>query len=419
MTNPLLNKHILLGVTGSIAAYKAADLASKLAQAGAQVETVLTEAALKFVAPLTFQSVTGCRAYTEADLWGSEGHVQHIGLGKGADLLMIAPASANTLAKLAHGLADNLLTLAALAAQCPILVAPAMDGGMFLHPATQANLEILRQRGVIVIGPAEGHLASGLSGIGRMIEPLDLLGQARFLLSRRGPLKDCKIVITAGGTQEPIDPVRSIANRSSGKQGFALAQAGLDLGGEVTLIAGNVNLASKVMPSESESLAAAVGAQRVDVSTANEMLQAVLEAISGAEALVMAAAVADFRPVQAAAQKLKKEQGIPKIKLEATPDILQQVAQTRLEGGWPRLVIGFAAESQDLLENARKKIHAKSLDMIVANNINTSEAGFGVDTNQVTLLYPDGKVEAMPLMSKMEVAEAVMERVVMMIGNKR
>lgn len=400
MPNPLQNKTILLGVTGSIACYKAADLASKLAQSGALVDVILTQAALQFVTPLTYQSVTGRRAYGDADLWGSEGHVQHIGLGKGADLLCIAPASANTLAKLAHGIADNLLCVTALAARCPLLVAPAMDGGMFSHPATQANLETLRQRGAAIVGPAEGHLASGLVGIGRMVEPLEVLGHIRLALARQGPLAGQRVVVTAGGTQEPIDPVRRITNRSSGKQGFALAQAALDLGAEVTLIAGPTHLP------------APVGVRRVDVVTAQEMLDAVLAELSQASALVMAAAVADFRPVSPAGEKIKKEAGLPEIRLEKTPDILAAVAVHKTATGFPRLLVGFAAESQQLLENARRKVDVKQLDFIVANDIRAPGAGFSVDTNQVTLLYAGGRTESLPLMSKAEVAEVVMERVV-------
>ena len=405
MSNPIQGKHLLLGVTGSIAAYKAAELASRLAQAGAQVDTLLTQAALQFVAPLTFQSVTGRRAFTDADLWGSEGHVQHIGLGKGADLLVIAPVSANTLAKLSHGLADNLLTVTALAAVCPLMVAPAMDGGMFAHPATQANLEVLRKRGAIVVGPAEGRLASGLTGLGRMVEPLELLGHVRLALSRQGPLAGRKVVVTAGGTQEPIDPVRMIANRSSGKQGFALAQAALDLGAEVTLICGPVHLDSLV------------GAQRVEVLTAQEMLEAVLAALPGTDGLIMAAAVADFRPAIRMEQKIKKAGGVPEIHLEATPDILCAVAEFKSEKGWPRWTIGFAAESQSLLENARAKLQAKKVDLLVANDISAADAGFGMDTNRVTLLYPDGRTEPLPLMSKEQVAEEVVGRLTALISN--
>lgn len=397
--NPLQDKTILLGVTGSIACYKAADLASKLTQAGAKVEVILTAAALQFLTPLTFQSVTGRRAYQDSDLWGREGHVQHIGLGKGADLLVIAPASANTLAKLAHGIADNLLSVTALAARCPLLVAPAMDGGMYAHPATQENLAILSRRGAIIVGPAEGHLASGLVGIGRMVEPPEILGQIRLALARGGPLSGRKVVVTAGGTQEPIDPVRVIANRSSGKQGFALARAALDLGAEVILIAGPT------------SLAAPVGARRVDVGSASEMHAAVLENLPGADALLMAAAVADFRPAQIGQHKLKKEAGIPEIRLENTVDILASVAEEKARTGFPRFTVGFAAESRDLLENAGQKLRKKRLDLIVANDITAPDAGFSVDSNRVTLLFPNGKVQELPLMSKEEVAERVLDEV--------
>ncbi len=398
--NLLINQNIILGVTGSIAAYKAAELASRLTQAGAQVETILTASAQQFIKPLTFQSVTGQRAYTDADLWGSEGHVQHISLGKNANLLVIAPASANTLAKLAHGLADNLLSITALAASCPILVAPAMDGGMYTHPATQANLELLRQRGVTIVGPAEGHLASGLVGLGRMVEPAELFGHIRLLLGRSGPLSGRQVVITAGGTQEPIDPVRVIANRSSGKQGFALAQAAIDLGAQVTLIAGPVSLSEPV------------GARRINVSTAQEMHQAVLAALPQADALVMAAAVADFRPETQADQKIKKETSFPQIQLARTIDILTAVVEQKVITGWPLLTVGFAAESQDLLENAQAKLNTKKLDLIVANDISASDAGFGVETNRVTILFASGRRETLPLMDKTDVAQVVMQTVV-------
>jgi phosphopantothenoylcysteine decarboxylase/phosphopantothenate--cysteine ligase len=403
MANPIVNKHILLGVTGSIACYKAADLASRLTQAEALVNVILTQAAGQFITPLTFQSVTGRKAYVEADLWGNQGHVLHIGLGKSADLLVIAPASANTLAKLAHGLADNLLTVTALAATCPLIVAPAMDGGMFAHPATQANLEILKLRGATLVGPAQGHLASGLVGVGRMVEPTELLGHIRLALGRNGPLQGLQVVVTAGGTQEPIDPVRAITNRSSGKQGFALVQAALDLGADVTLIAGPTSLSTPV------------GARRVDVRTAQEMLEAVLAALPQASLLIMAAAVADFKPAALAGQKIKKESGIPQIKLENTPDILASVASFKAERGWPRLTVGFAAESQNLLDNARSKLRLKNLDIIAANDISAMDAGFGVDDNRVTLLFADGRVEALSLMSKAKVAEAILERAIALL----
>lgn len=403
MTNPLQAKTILLGVTGSIAAYKAADLASKFTQAGAQVDAILTAGALQFITPLTFQSVTGRRAYVDADLWGSEGHVTHIGLAKDADLMVIAPASANTLAKLAQGTADNLLALTALAARCPLFIAPAMDGGMYAHPATQTNLEVLHGRGVVQAGPASGHLASGLVGVGRMAEVSELLGQIRLLLAQGGPLQGRRVLVTAGGTQEPIDPVRAITNRSSGKQGFAIAQAAIDLGAEVTLIAGLTHLE------------APPGVRRIDASSAAEMQAAVLGELDRTDALIMAAAVADFRPIAPAGQKIKKTGGLPEIRLEYAPDILASVAEFKVEHGCPLVTVGFAAESQDLLANARKKIEAKRLDLIVANDISSADAGFAVDENRVTLLDPDGGAEALPLMSKRDVAHAVMQRVIRLL----
>jgi phosphopantothenoylcysteine decarboxylase/phosphopantothenate--cysteine ligase len=404
MSNPIESKRVLLGVTGSIACYKAADLASKLTQSGALVDVILTGAATRFLTPLTFESVTGRQAYTDEDLWGGEGHVLHIGLGHSADLLVIAPASANTLAKLAHGLADNLLTVTALAARCPVLVAPAMDGGMYAHPATQANVVLLKQRGLSILGPVEGHLASGLAGIGRMMEPVDLLGQIRLVLGKSGRLRGRKLVVTAGGTQEAIDPVRLIANRSSGKQGFALAQAALDMGADVTLIAGNTCLNEPV------------GVQRIDVGSAEEMLVAVLAALPGADALLMAAAVADFKPRQVANQKIKRQTGAPVIELDLAVDILRAVADYKSQHGFPRMTVGFAAESQALVENARAKLAAKKLDMIVANDISATDAGFAVDDNRVTLLDATGGVEPLPLMSKTRVAEVVLARTADLLG---
>ncbi len=406
MDIPFENKRILLGVTGSIACYKAADLASKLAQSGAQVDVILTQAAEKFITALTFQSITGRRAYTEADLWGNEGHIQHIALGHSADLLVIAPASANTIAKLANGIADNLLTVAALAAQCPLIIAPTMDAGMYTHPATQANLAILAQRGAIIIGPAQGHLASGLTGVGRMVEPLEILGQARQVLSRQGPLAGRHILVTAGGTQETIDPVRVIANRSSGKQGYALAQAALDMGARVTLVSAATNL---TIP---------FGVRLVEARSAQEMLEAVLAHLPQTDALLMAAAVADFRPAATAAHKIKKSQGIPDLQLENTPDILTQVARIKSETRYPEVLVGFAAESQALIENACSKLEQKKLDLIAANDISAADAGFGVDTNRVTLLDCAGNIETLPLLSKAEVSERILQQVNRLLQSK-
>jgi phosphopantothenoylcysteine decarboxylase/phosphopantothenate--cysteine ligase len=415
-------KRIVLGITGSIAAFKAAELASQLTQLGAELDVILTPAAEKFITPLTLQSVTGRHAYTEADLWGGEAHVLHVGLGHTADLLVIAPCTANTIARLAHGQADNLLTITALAARCPLLIAPAMDGGMLDHPATRANLDTLRQRGAYIAGPAEGHLASGLTGKGRLLEPAELIGHIRLVLGRKGLLASQKIVISAGGTQEPLDPVRVLTNRSSGKQGYALAQAAIDAGAEVILI------------SAPTSLTPPVGARLVPVQTARDMLAAVLNESQAADALIMAAAVADFRPRRPAKDKLKTRDGVPQVELEATEDILKAIASRKSSpevslptagssDKWrvageapqpattgPRVVVGFAAESRDLVDNAEEKLRSKNLDLIVANDISAPDAGFSADTNRVTMIYANGERESFPLMRKAEVADVIMER---------
>ena len=397
--NLLKEKRILLGVTGSIAAYKAAELASRLTQQGAQVDVILTGGAQKFVTPLTFQSVTGRKAYTDADLWGNDAHVLHVGLAHHADLLVIAPCTTNTLAKLAHGLADTLLTVTALATTCPLLLAPAMDAGMYEAPATQQNVRILKERGATLIGPKSGHLASGLTGSGRMAEPVEIVAGIRLALARGGKLAGKRIVVTAGGTQEPIDPVRYLTNRSSGKQGYALAQAALDAGAQVTLV------------THPTALTPPIGADVVDVRTTQDMLDGVLSACAHADGLVMAAAVADFRVKHVAEHKLKKQDGIPQIELEAAPDILGTLSKMRGDLQQLKVVVGFAAESRDLVENAVTKLTSKKLDFIAANDISASDAGFAVETNRITLLYADGRRESLPLMGKDEVADAIMERV--------
>jgi phosphopantothenoylcysteine decarboxylase/phosphopantothenate--cysteine ligase len=395
---PILeNKNILLGVTGSIASYKAADLASKLTQAKANVDVILTNSAEKFVTPLTFQSVTGRKAYTDKDLWGDEGHVLHVNLGKKANLIVIAPCTANTMAKLAHGFSDNLLTVTTLASTADMLIAPAMDGGMFDHETTQGNLSTLLSRGVMVAGPATGHLASGASGMGRMLEPAEILGHIRVALGKHGKLKNKKVIITAGGTQEAIDPVRIMTNHSSGKQGYALAQAAIDTGAEVILITTPVSL---IPP---------VGAKVVHVKSVQEMLDALMN--ESADALIMSAAAADFRPKHVAKEKIKKRDGIPQIELEAAPDILKTVTGSGSEKKRFKVVVGFAAESQDLLENASQKLQSKGLDFIAANDITSSDAGFAVETNRITLLFANGTKESLPLMSKSDVAEKILEHV--------
>lgn len=396
MNNPIAGKTILLGVTGSIASYKAADLASKLTQAGAKVDVILTENGAKFIPPLTFQSVTGRKAYMDSDLWGGEGHVVHIELGRAAELIVIAPASANTLASLAYGMANNLLTVAVLASHCPLMLAPAMDGGMFAHLATQENLRILKDRGAIVIGPAEGHLASGLTGPGRMVEPLELLNHIRYHFSRNGELKGKKVVVSAGGTREAIDPVRFITNRSSGKQGYAIAHAALDAGADVTLVT-------------TTDLPVPVGANVISVESAADMLKMVEHESRDAYVLIMAAAVADFAPQKAQSMKIKKDSGIPSFAVQPTVDILKTIAENRKKTGFPRFMVGFAAESEDLVKNAQKKLESKDLDMIIANNILATDAGFEVDTNRVVLLPRMGEPQTLPLMSKQEVANKIIE----------
>jgi phosphopantothenoylcysteine decarboxylase/phosphopantothenate--cysteine ligase len=391
-------RKVILGVTGSIAAYKAVELASQLTQAGALVEVILTQAATAFVSPLTFQSVTGRRAYLDEDLWGEDAHVLHVGLADQAALLLVAPVTANTLAKFAHGLADNLLTLTALGADCPVAVAPAMDVGMYEHAATQTNVETLKQRGVTFIGPVEGRMASGKVGLGRFVEPQELIGWVRKLIGLSGSLNGKSIVVTAGGTQEPLDPVRVLANRSSGKQGYALAQAAVDRGASVSLVSGPT------------FLAAPVGTTKIEVHTAEQMLDATLAACKDADALLMAAAVADYRPQQPEAQKMKRGQEVPEVTLEATPDILAEVVKLQKKLGHPKRIVGFAAESQDLLKNAKKKLESKGVDLIVANDISEPDAGFGVDTNRVAILAHAEEVEELGLMSKADVAEALLDR---------
>jgi phosphopantothenoylcysteine decarboxylase/phosphopantothenate--cysteine ligase len=405
--SPLKNKRILLGVSGSIACYKAVDLASKLTQAGALVDVILTQAAQKFIAPLTFQAVTGRAVYT--DMWqastGTDSlptHIAHIGLAENADMFVIAPATANTIAKLAHGFADDLIGITAIAARCPLVVAPAMDGGMFDHPALQANLELLLKRGVVVIPPEEGRFASGLVGKGRLPETPTLLGKIRQVLGREGVLKGRKIVVSAGGTREKIDPVRFISNYSSGKQGYAIAEAAIDAGAQEVVLVTTVNLPTPI------------GVTRVEVESAEAMAQAILMHSASADVLVMAAAVADFRPTQAATQKIKKStdnNDAPIIHLTRNPDILLNVKASRDASGFPRVVVGFAAESENLLTNARDKLQRKGLDMLVANDITAPDAGFSVDTNRVTILTSDGDTHPFDLTSKAEVAQRIIERI--------
>lgn len=405
--NLLKDKRILLGVTGSIAVYKALDLASKLTQAEAVVDVIMTEAAQKFVTPLAFQAVTGRGVYTQ--MWQTEkttelpSHIAHVGLGEDSDLMLIAPITANSIAKLSHGFADDLLSVVALTAKCPLMIAPAMDGGMYEHPATQANLKTLHERDVVIIEPEEGRFASGMTGVGRLPETPVLMGYIRQLLGQlSGRLRDKHIMVTAGGTREALDPVRYLTNRSSGKQGFAVAQAAIDAGAKVTLV------------TTTDSLEIPIGASIIRVASAEEMRSAVLAGLGDVDALVMAAAIADFRPSTVSKQKIKKledeTEGLH-LDLDRTPDVLLAVKEFREEYDRPRVVVGFAAESQDLLTNANSKLHRKGLDLIVANDITGPDAGFEVDTNRVILIGRNGEKSALDLMTKAEVGEFIMQQI--------
>jgi phosphopantothenoylcysteine decarboxylase/phosphopantothenate--cysteine ligase len=396
----LKNRRIILGVTGSVAAYKSVDLASKLTQAGASVSVIMTEAASNFVTQLLFRSITGQAVYR--DMWQLDDHVQHVQLGESADLLIIAPATANTIAKLAHGITDNLLCVTALAARCPILLAPAMDGGMFEHPAMQDNLSILRSRGVTVIGPAEGRMASGLIGMGRMVDQAELLAAIRLSLAIGGSLTGRRVVVTTGPTREHLDPVRFISNRSTGKQGLAVAQAALDAGAEVTLISGPI------------CEEAPLGVHLIKVDSTEEMGEATCLASKDADVLFMVAAVADFRPGDRADKKLKKTEtdswGLA-IGLEPTLDVLSAVTKRREKTGYPKIVLGFAAETHNAFEYGRDKLLRKGLDFIAVNDVLEEGAGFAVDTNHVLLISAAGIEEEIPLQSKTAVAERLVTHV--------
>jgi phosphopantothenoylcysteine decarboxylase/phosphopantothenate--cysteine ligase len=394
----LAGKTIVLGITGGIAAYKAAELASKLVQAGARVEVVMTEAATKFITPLTLRNITGRPVVTDMFEPASEYSVEHIALSEAADAVLIAPATANTIAKLAAGIADNMLGSVVLATLSPVVIAPAMNDNMFQNAITQGNLAKLAARGFAIIPPGYGRLASGKTGRGRLPETAVIIAALEKALGARQDLSGKTIVVTAGGTQEPIDPVRHISNRSSGKMGYALAEAARDRGARVTLVTAPTSLPEPA------------GVDIVRVRTAVQMKAAVVKAVAGADALIMAAAVADYQPKKTAAAKIKKDAAASlTIELTKTPDILGEVKGRFLK-------IGFAAESENLVANAKKKLAGKNLDLVVANDITAADAGFDVDTNRVTLIDKKGKVEELPLMSKREVADKILDRVVGMMG---
>lgn len=401
-------KHIVLGVCGGIAAYKAADLTSKLQQAGGLVDVVLTKHASEFVKPLTFSSLSHRPVYT--NLWEPSGEAaaQHIALGQQADALVIAPATANTIARLAHGMADDMLTTVALATTSPLLIVPAMEHHMYYHPATQANLRLLEERGATILPPEEGHLASGAVGMGRFPDTPVILAAIRRLLGRSGDLAGRCVVVTAGGTREAIDPVRFVGNRSSGRMGFALAEAARDRGADVTLIAG------------AYSATPPAGTTLRQVESSHEMLDAVMDACANADALIMAAAVADYTVAKPAAQKIKKgsatenPDGSLTVHMIPNPDILKELAKLPEMRALVR--VGFAAETERLAANAARKLEAKDLDLLVANDVGRHDIGFQAPDNEVTLYHRDGAVEALPLQSKRAVADAIWDRVAPLIA---
>ena len=394
MSDPLANSRIALGVTGSIACYKAVDLASKLTQAGALVDVIMTPDACKFLTPLTFQSITHQPVVTDVFDPQSELSIDHVAIAERADAVIVAPATANTISKIAHGFADDALTTTILATRAPLIIAPAMDAHMYDNAATQRNVAILRERGCVIAGPASGRLASGLIGKGRLLETQDLLGCLRQTLGRNGDLAGRKVVVSAGGTQEPIDPVRLIANHSSGKMGFAVAEAARDRGATVSIVS-----APTALPDP-------FGIKVVKVQTALQMQENLHTECSGSDALIMAAAVADWRPSSMSEQKVKKGASDRwEVDFVKNPDIVAGIDGERL------VKVGFAAESEDLLANAESKLLSKGLHLIAANDITAEDSGFGVDTNRVVLLDREGGKESLPLMSKYEVGWAILDRV--------
>lgn len=391
----LKGKHILLAVTGSIAAYKAATLASMLKKLDAEVHVIMTKNGEQFISPITFETLTGNKVIDDTFDRNSGYHVAHIAMAAEADLVLVAPASANVIAKLANGIADDMLTSTMLACTCPVLVSPAMNTHMFQHPATQANIARLKELGYQVIEPASGYLACGDTGKGKMPEPEELLDYILQELSCEKDMTGRRVLVTAGPTREAIDPVRYITNHSTGKMGYALAEHAARRGAEVTLVTGPVHLPRP-------RFVHAV----IEVTTAEEMYRAVTGAFPQQDIVVMAAAVADYRPSHVAEEKVKKSDGAMTLELERTTDIIRTLAEQKTQ----QFICGFSMETEHLIENSTAKLTKKKLDMIVANNLKVEGAGFGTDTNVVTVITPEG-AEELPLMSKEEVAEAVLDRI--------
>ena len=393
----LNGKKIALGVTGGIAVYKAVDLVSRLRKQGAEVRVIMTEHAQQFVTPLTFKEISGNKV--AVSMWDSnqEFNVEHISLANWADAFVVAPATANILAKMANGIADDLLSTTLLAAQAPIIVCPAMNTGMYQNPITQENIAKLEAHGVTVMPPAVGYLACGVSGPGRLPEPQQIVEFIDdFFAKKDGDMVGLKVLVTAAGTREPIDPVRFVGNRSSGKMGYAIAQAAAQRGAEVLLVTG---------PS---ALAIPANVKGVKVETTNEMLEAVMEAYEKMDVVIKAAAVADYRPRDVADQKIKKKtDDALTVVMDKNPDILKELGARKAH----QVLVGFAAETQNLLDNAREKIVKKNLDMIVANDVTAAGAGFNTDTNIVKFLYPSGEVRSLEQMAKTEVANLLLDAV--------
>jgi phosphopantothenoylcysteine decarboxylase/phosphopantothenate--cysteine ligase len=396
----LKGKTVVLGVTGSIAAYKAVELASQLTQAGAQVEVIMTEAATEFITPLTFRNITGRPVVTDMFELNSEYSVEHVALAEAADVVVIAPATADIIASIAAGMADDMVSCTVLATKAAVVVAPAMHAAMYQNEVTQDNLAKLKARGFTIIGPDYGRLASRGIGLGRLVDVNEIIGTICQVLGRSSDLAGRRIVVTAGGTQEPIDPVRCLTNRSSGKMGYAMAEAARDRGAKVVLV------------SAPTALPKPVGIEVVNVDTAQEMYEAVKKAVAKADVLVMAAAVADYRPKKISKSKIKRERASSlMLELESTTDILGEV-----KGRFLR--VGFAAESENLVANARGKLEKKRLDLIVANDITAEGSGISTDTNQVVIIDRKGKAEKLPLLPKREVADRVLDRVVGFLARK-
>ena len=391
----LKGKKIVLGVTGGIAVYKAVDLVSRLRKQGCEVRVVMTEHAQQFVTPLTFKEISGNQV--AVSMWSSnqEFNVEHIALANWADAFVVAPATANIIAKMAYGLADDLLSTTLLAAQAPIVVCPAMNTGMYENVATQENIAKLQGRGITVIPPAVGKLACGTSGAGRLPEPQEIVEFLNaFFAKREGDLRGLKVLVTAAGTREPIDPVRFVGNRSSGKMGYAVAQMAAERGAEVLLISG---------PS---ALSIPANVKAIKVETTNEMLEACLESYDKVDIVIKAAAVADYRPRDVAEQKIKKKtDDALTVVMDKNPDILKTLGAKKTH----QVLVGFAAETQNLLENARDKVVKKNLDMIVANDVTAAGAGFNADTNIVKFLFANGEVRSLEQMPKVDVANCILD----------